>query len=330
MLNGADVTRTLSNMNPGTDLDRVGWNLLGNPFPSAIDWDVFSTGDYDAQVAVWDQEGAGNYIYWNGTLGSLTDGLIPAQNGFFVKTATDGAALTIPLAAQVHFVRDLYKSSVANALELRADGNNYYDATFVHFNSNATAAFDSQYDAFKLAGLETAPQFYSLAAGYKLSINELPFEGNEVVDLGFNCGVAGTYSITASGMESFSSSTPILLEDLKLNTIQDLRLDPVYSFNYATGDNNNRFKLHFKNATGIDNPVNSGITVYSFDRTVVINNTTGLAGEVRIFDLTGRELKDAGMNSSSITRIPMQVSIGTYIVKVTTAKGSVNQKVFIK
>jgi hypothetical protein len=208
MLNCYDVTRTLSNMNTSSDVNRVGWNLLGNPFPSAIDWDMFSTGAYDAQVAVWDQAGAGNYIYWNGSVGSLTNGIIPAQNGFFVKTATNGASLTIPMAAQVHSPMALYKDAVANALELRANGNNYYDATFVHFNSNATADFDNQYDAFKLEGLETAPQLYNMAAGHNLSINELPFEGNEVVNLGFKCGVAGTYSLNASGMESFSSINP--------------------------------------------------------------------------------------------------------------------------
>ncbi|MHC1774642.1 MAG: T9SS type A sorting domain-containing protein [Lentimicrobium sp.] len=329
MLNGSDITRTLSNMNPGTDLNRIGWNLLGNPFPSAIDWDVFSTGDYDGQVAVWD-EVYGNYRKWNGTTGDLPGGIIPAQQGFFVKTSIDGAALTIPLGAQLHNPMNLYKDAVANALELRANGNNYGDATFVHFNSNATADFDSQYDAFKLEGLATAPQLYNMAAGYKLSINELPFEGNEVVNLGFKCGVAGTYSLNASGLESFSSSTPILLEDLKLNVIQDLRLNPVYSFNYATNDSEARFKLHFKAATGIADPANSGIFVYSYEHTVVINNTTNLNGEIRIFDMTGRELKDAGMSAASETRLPLQVAVGTYIVKVTTARGTVNQKVYVK
>jgi len=327
-LNDMDITRTLANTNPGGDVDRVGWNLLGNPFPSAIDWDAFSTGDYDAQVAVWDEAVAGNYIYWNGTVGSLADGIIPTQNGFFVKTATDGASITIPMAAQVHSPMALYKDAVANALELRATGNNYYDATYVHFNDYATAAFDSNYDAFKLEGLETAPQLYSIA-DYKLSINELPFEGNEIVKVGFTCGVAGTYSVTASGMESFSGSTPILLEDLKLNTLQDLRLNPVYSFNYQPGDNENRFNLHFKSSTGLVDGLNTGISVYSYDHTVVITNTTGLAGDVRIYDLAGRELLNANIGSSTTTRIPMQVALGTYVVKVITSSGTVNQKVFI-
>ena len=327
-LNSVDVTRTLSNVNPGSEVNRVGWNLLGNPFPSAIDWDAFSTGDYDAQVAVWDEAVAGNYIYWNGSVGSLTDGIIPAQNGFFVKTETNGASITIPLAAQVHSPQVLYKNAVSNALELRADGNNYYDATYVHFNDYATASFDSNYDAFKLDGLETAPQLYTIA-DYKLSINELPFEGNEIVKVGFTCGDAGTYTVTASGMESFSGSTPILLEDRKLNLFQDLRLNPSYSFNYQPGDNENRFNLHFKSSTGIVDGINSGISVYSYDHTVIITNTTGLAGDVRIYDLAGRELLNTSIGSSTTTRIPMQVAIGTYVVKVINSSGTVNQKVFI-
>ena len=330
VLNGYDVTRTLSNVNPGTDLNYVGWNLIGNPFPSAIDWDAFSTGDYDAQVAVWDQSGAGNYIYWNGSVGSLTNGIIPAQNAFFVKTSVNGANITVPMFAQVHSPAVLFKSAVANSLELRANGNNYFDATYVHFNEAASANFDSRFDAFKLEGLETAPQLYSIAGGYNLSINELPFEGNEVVSLGFRCGVDGTYTINASGMDNFSSSTPILLEDLKLNTIQDLRVNPVYAFNYNTTDNDARFKLHFKAATGINDPVNNGIFVYSFERTVVINNTTGLNGQVQIFDMTGRQIAVNEMNNATVTRIPVSAAIGNYIVKVTTAQGTVNQKVFIK
>ncbi|GAB1403086.1 hypothetical protein MASR1M74_02640 [Lentimicrobium sp.] len=327
-LNTSDVTRTLSSVNPGNDLDRIGWNLLGNPFPSAIDWDYIPAGHFDAQVAVWDESGAGNYIYWNGSVGSLVDGLIPTQNGFFVKTNFDGATLTIPIEAQVHHSAPLYKNAVSNTLELRAEGNNYYDAIFVRFNEFATSGFDHDFDAFKLDGLETAPQLYTIA-DYRLSINELPFEGNEIVKVGFTCGIAGTYTLKATGIESFSGSTPILLEDTKLNIFHDLRLNPEYSFNYQPGDNANRFNLHFKSSTGLVDGIDSGIRVFSHDHTVVINNTTGMAGEVQIYDLSGRELLHTNIGSSTSTRIPMQVAIGTYVVKVITPSATVNQKVFI-
>ncbi|MBK7213171.1 MAG: hypothetical protein IPH88_07740 [Bacteroidales bacterium] len=84
--------------------------------------------------------------------------------------------------------------------------------------------------------------------GHVLSINALPQQ--DVIDLGFKCGVNGTYTITSEGMESFDATTPIWLEDLKTGATQNLRTNPVYSFNYATGEAENRFKLHFKSANG--------------------------------------------------------------------------------
>ncbi|HOP14814.1 MAG TPA: T9SS type A sorting domain-containing protein, partial [Lentimicrobium sp.] len=322
----------LSYANTSGDPDRVGWNLLGNPFQSAIDWDIVlngpgSTPVVDAAVYVWD---GAQYVSYNGYAGSLTDGIIPPQNGFFVKAIGDGLSLTIPLYARVHSNIEFYKASPANLLSLRANGNGYKDETFIRFNSAATPLFDGRHDAYKLWGLSNAPQLYSIVPGDVLSINELPFEGNEVVNLGFKCGVGGTYSITASGMESFSASTPVMLEDLKLNTIQDLRQNPVYNFTYNTSDNENRFRVHFKASTGINDPSLGGISVYSYNHTVVITNTTGFDGDVRIYDLAGRELINTNMGSRMTTRIPVQAVIGTYIVKVITEKGTVNHKVFIR
>jgi hypothetical protein len=332
IFNTDDVTHNLSYANTSGDPDRVGWNLLGNPFQSAIDWDIVlngpgSTPVVDAAVYVWD---GAQYVSYNGYAGSLTDGIIPPQNGFFVKAIGDGLSLTIPLYARVHSNIEFYKASPANLLSLRANGNGYKDETFIRFNSAATPLFDGRHDAYKLWGLSNAPQLYSIVPGDVLSINELPFEGNEVVNLGFKCGVGGTYSITASGMESFSASTPVMLEDLKLNTIQDLRQNPVYNFTYNTSDNENRFRVHFKASTGINDPSLGGISVYSYNHTVVITNTTGFDGDVRIYDLAGRELINTNMGSRMTTRIPVQAVIGTYIVKVITEKGTVNHKVFIR
>ncbi len=331
VFNSNDVTKTLSYQNMGGDPDRAGWNLLGNPFQSAISWNamvgIIPAAVVEAAVYVWD---GAQYVSWNGFTGELTDGIIPAQNGFFVKAMVDQEIFNIPLSARVHSNIPFYKSNLANLLKLSANGNNFSDAAFIRFNEAATPLFDGQHDAYKLWGLNEAPQLYSIVPGDVLSINELPFEGNEVVNLGFRCGVGGTYSITASGMESFNASTPVMLEDLKINTIQDLRQNPVYNFTYNTSDNENRFRVHFKAATGINDPSLGGISVYSYNHTVVITNTTGLAGDVRIYDLAGRELINTSIGSQMTTRIPMQAVIGTYIVKVITEKGTVNHKVFIR
>jgi hypothetical protein len=323
-LNSTSVTAPLvfnSGVNPT-------WNLLGNPFQSAIDWDNLSfAGSVGGSVAVYN---GSTYNYWNGSAGFLTDGIIPAGNGFFVSTTANGSSVTIPLASRVHSNIPFYKESAANLLAIQTNGNGSEDHVYVHFNDNATPGYDTQFDAQKLWGLEEAPQIYSTTNSDVLAINELPMEGNEVVSIGFKCNTTGQYSLNATGIETFDYSTPIILEDLKLNTKQDLRKNAVYSFDYDAADDANRFKLHFKSTTGIIDETNSEISVYSFVRDVVVNNSTALAGEAWVYDMAGREMAHTSLSSQAKTTIPMHVAVGAYMVKVVTAKATVNQKVFIK
>jgi hypothetical protein len=323
-LNSTPVTTPLvfnSGVNPT-------WNLLGNPFQSPIDWDNLSfAGSVGGAVAVYTGT---TYIYWNGTAGGLSGGIIPAQNGFFVTTTANGSSVTIPLSARVHNAAPFLKDGTTNLLALQASGNGSDDETFVHFNDNATNGYDSEFDAKKLWGLVEIPQIYSITGSDELAINELPLEGNEVVNVGFKCNTTGQYSINAKGIETFDNATPIILEDVKLNTTQDLRKNPVYGFDYNAGDDANRFKLHFKSTTGIIDATNSGISVYSFAHDVVVNNSTTLAGEIWVYDMAGRVLAHESLNSLTKTTIPLQVSAGAYLVKVVTAKATVNQKVLIK
>jgi hypothetical protein len=271
-----------------------------------------------------------NYIYWNGTAGGLSGGIIPAQNGFFVTTTSNGSSVTIPLAARVHNAVALLKEGASSLLALQVSGNGSEDQMFVHFNDIASAGYDSQYDARKLWGSEEVPQIYSITGSAELAINELPKEGNEVVNVGFKCNTNGTYNLNTTGTETFDYSTPIILEDLKFNTTQDLRKTPVYSFSYDVSDNANRFRLHFQSTTGINDPANSGISVYNFEQDVVVINSTNLDGDVWLFDMAGRKLAHSSIGSNSKTSIPMQVAAGAYIVKVVTSKATVSQKVFIE
>ncbi len=327
VLNSSTVTSTLSKQNPGVDPNRVGWNLLGNPYSSAIDWDLTSHSAIDASVYVWN---GAQYVSWNGTTGALTDGIIPAENGFFAKTAVNGTTLTIPLASRVHSAVGFYKSALADLLELTAEGNSNTDKTFVHFNEQASAAFDNQYDAYKLFGNDNAPQLYSMITGDVLSINELPMAGNEVVDLGFKCNTTGIYTISATGTDNFSSAVPVFLQDVKLDITQDLKINPVYSFSYVAGEPENRFRLLFLDVTGIEEPTTAVIRVYSFDKTVVIENADLLTGTIGIYDITGRELYTQKLAGQVTTYIPLQVVTGTYIVKVISAKAAANTKVHIR
>lgn len=326
VLNSLPVTSTLAKQNPGIDPFRVGWNLLGNPYTSAIDWDLTTHSAIDGSVYVWDGT---QYLSWNGTTGSLTGGIIPAENSFFAKTMVNGATLSIPLAARVHSNTGFYKSAVTNLLELTVEGDTYSDKTFVHFNDQATPGFDNQFDAYKLFGNDDTPQLYSIIQGNILSINELPIAGNEVVKLGFKNNSDGIYTISALGTDNFPSHISVTLQDVKLNVFQDLKVNPEYAFSYEAGEAENRFRLQFLDITGLKDPVNQDFTIFSFDKTVVIENSSLLKGIISIYDISGRELYTQKLGGSVTTYIPLQVTTGTYIVKVHSPTGAVTAKVHI-
>ncbi|NPD85379.1 hypothetical protein HNS38_11440 [Lentimicrobium sp. L6] len=72
------------------DLDYGGvggnWNLIGNPFPSAVDWDDenWLTTNTTGAVYIWDSTfNNGDYRVYNGSTGDLTNGVIPMSQSFF-------------------------------------------------------------------------------------------------------------------------------------------------------------------------------------------------------------------------------------------------------
>jgi hypothetical protein len=253
------------------------------------------------------------------------------MQGFFVKATSDGATLTIPQASRVHS-SSFYKNteSLSNVLSLSVSGNGYQDKAVVMFNEAASTGFDSDYDAYKLLGIAEAPQLYSIIPDNKLTVNSLPsIVADAGVALGIVVGVQASYTFTASGIESFETSTPVLLEDLKANTTQDLRQNPVYSFIAAPGDDQHRFNLIFKQPTGISEIDRSLVAIFSNRDEVNIRNPKSLQGSVEMFDVTGRLINRSLLSGSMLEKIHMANHSGIVVVKVVSEKGVFTGKVFV-
>lgn len=77
-------------------------------------------------------------------------------------------------------------------------------------------------------------------------------------------------------------------------------------------------------------PGNTGIRVFGYEETIVVENTEGISGTVTIFDHTGRELKSQLLGKQSMTKFTIPAAFGVYIVKINTASGPVNTKVFLR
>lgn len=343
MLNAGDYTTGQSGF---YDLEHTaghGLNLICNPYPSALNADIQNWPQANQKIAqsvwVWDPD-LGNYRYWNGSDGSntsgygtLTGGIIPAMQGFFILATSNNPWLTIPQSSRVNSNQAYYKESSfpANTLKLEVSGNDYKDIAFVSFNQQATDEYDNNYDVQKLYGLNEAPQLYSIISEEVLSINTLsPFENTTTVDFGFECNTSAVFTINASEMESFEENISIFLEDKMSSTMHDFDENSSYTFAHDPLYETDRFVLHFFAPNNIVELQNDDVNIFAFNNFVNVEPQNAINGNVFIYNLLGQEIKTASLIQGEVTRIKMDSNAGYLIVKVVTENSVVSKKVFIK
>jgi hypothetical protein len=82
--------------------------------------------------------------------------------------------------------------------------------------------------------------------------------------------------------------------------------------------------------TGIDINDIPGLKIYSFDKVIYLESTTGLTGEAVVYDIAGREIGAHRLSGQLVTQIPVAAVSGVYLVKVRTSNGLINKKVFVR
>lgn len=340
-----DFTGTLINSNvspaltytPGSD-PCVGCNLIGNPFTSAINGDITAAGwnrvNVNDYIEVWD-DASGNYLTWNGVTGSLTNGIVPAMQGFWVKTNGSSPSITIPLTARTHSSQNLYKSSSLNdqiSLKVQCE-NGLSDNVNIYFSNTANNSLDEAIDVPKLFGsVQEAPQLYSYIGSNKYSINAMGSFTSVTIPLGFEPRVNGYFFIKAAELSSFAPGTTIYLQDLKTGTITDLLLDDTYFFNANTSDNVNRFNLLFNTTVGIsDNNTSLANNIYSYGKDIFVDCGEAKVKQISIYNTIGQLIYSVN-NTTGMFKYTLNGdnTTGYYIVKVITDKNVNSEKVFVK
>jgi hypothetical protein len=269
-----------------TNLDD-NWNLVGNPYPSAIDaLDFLNLNtNINGNVRLWTHGtplsssnsntiyssyafnyNVNDYVTYNGT-GSTPPGFngkIGAAQSFLVTmndgpTASSTVTFNNSLRNAAHNNSQFYRqanATTSSSLERNriwlslAGSNNIGVTTLVGYVDNATLGEDRLFDAsYKVTN---ALAIYSWIDDKSVLINgrPTPFDDSDVVPLGATIPSDGNYTIGIAEIDGLFASTnqEIYLEDTELNVIHDLRLNP-YTFSALTGNYDNRFKLRYQNAT---------------------------------------------------------------------------------
>lgn len=301
-----------------------GWNLVGNPYPSPIDWDAASG---------WTKTNVDNATYRhvnNATWASYVGGVgvnggsryIPSCQGFFVGVNSGFTVGTLNMtnAVRTHSTSTFYKDEVSDIVRLEVSGNGFKDETVIRFLDAATSEYDGQWDAHKLFGDVTeAPAIYSSENGM-MSINSLP-ETN-TVPVSVKAGVPGEFTITATETSEFGD---VNLEDLLTGSITDLKNNS-YTFNYDMSLDN-RFIVHFTPLAVGENPADL-INIYSSQKDVYVSVPANTKGDIVVYNLMGQEVVRTMINGVS-NKISLNKS-AYYVVKVVSNEAVVTKKVFVR
>jgi hypothetical protein len=270
------------------------FNLIGNPYPSALSADLFmsdpaNVGVVDASIYLWThntpitayQYTSNDYAVYNymgavGTSSAINSGINPyIPNGriasgqsFFIKGLSNGTATFRNSMRLVgnnsQFFRTTDENSNYSIQDLEKhriwldiiENQVNYKQTLIGYCENATNGIDRGFDStFLPAG--NAVNLYSINGEDKLIIQgrTLPFVNTDEIPLGFISANSGDFIIRLYDFDGLFSNQDIYLRDNYLNVVHNLK-ESNYSFTSTPGTFENRFVLVYTNAT-LSNPSNN-------------------------------------------------------------------------
>lgn len=284
------------------------WNFIGNPYPSAIDFEDFhfeNSALIDGAAYLWSQwsppldSNPGNQVQnfnqndyaiitvgSGGTAGASGEtplGYIPSGQGFFVHALNTGI-VTFKNNARIPLENNndqFFRAAQTNAnrlwVNLTSD-NGVFNQILVAYVDGATNGFDGySYDAPRNLSTGNAASlvtFVENVTNQQFAIqgkdpNSLTIE--EVIPLGFSTSITQPtiYKLSIADLEGeFLTNQTIYLKDNLLNLYHDLSASD-YSFVSQTGTFNNRFEVVFQNQTLSD----GGIDLQPNDLSIIeLNN----------------------------------------------------------
>jgi hypothetical protein len=249
-----------------------GYNLVGNPYPSSIDWSTFSNSVSTAPIYGSNvnptiyilNPATSNYDTYNATTHIATgiaSKTIPSGQGFFVQANNSSPTLTFNESAKTNTQvtgSNLLMGTPASQtaynsylrLKLVADSNNYNDFV-IGFNATSTTIYDSNVDSRFLPGLGSNDSIGAISSdSIKTSAKWVPFPKNstaQVIKLFVSAKASGQYKLQRSDFRAIPAIYDVWLMDKYVKDSLDVKHNTTYIFDIDLSDTasygNSRFMI---------------------------------------------------------------------------------------
>ncbi|MDI6032636.1 T9SS sorting signal type C domain-containing protein [Flavobacterium sp. LB2P84] len=304
-------------------------NLIGNPYPSAIDANLFinaNNGILEGTIYFWTHNTAisnnlytsDDYAVYNslggvGTSASLSsgvnntkpDGKIASAQAFFVTGINGGGMAKFNNNMRMigqnssFFKLNATKKTKINEIERHRIWLDLYNSEgafkqiLLGYATGATDDFDNSFDGESFNGNEYL-DFYSIIQDKNLVIQgrALPFEETDEIKLGYTTTIAGAFTIKIDQADELLARQNVFVEDKSNNRIVNLKNENL-TFNTVVGIFNDRFVLRFTDKTLTLNELEKdkeSVLVFNENQQLQVNSTKEFIDEISIYDLAGRKI----------------------------------------
>ncbi|MBW4361110.1 hypothetical protein [Flavobacterium taihuense] len=298
-------------------------NLIGNPYPSAVDAETFMEDNASViygGLYFWTHNSAPTqtgtvYSYASSDYAVFTllgstgvagiaapVGQIASGQSFFVGSKiagnfvfNNGMRISDPGSNSQFFKITKTKKTVKkekNRVWLNlSNAGGAFKQLLVGYMDGATNGLDNLYDGVSFSG-NSYVDFYSINNEKTLTIQgrALPFDKTDEVPLGYKATIDGAFEISIDKVDGALANQAVYIEDKVANVIYNLKNGP-YSFTTLKGTFNDRFVLRYADKTtlGTDSFDTSGksVIVSVKNHQIKINSFEETIAAVMVYDLKG-------------------------------------------
>lgn len=352
--NNGDISVALSFSGDG-DADND-WNLLGNPYPSAISADTFladNSTNIGGSIYFWThntiEDGTADnteddYAMYNsggGTAatsgGSAPDGNIASGQGFFAQALAGGTVsnlftnkMRIAGSNNTFFKSSKKKvkkdSNKRDRVWLNLTVDNSFSQILVGFFDDASNGVDRKYDGNRFIG-KTTLNFYSLIDDQYFGIQGLStLKRKTTIPLGFSTSKTGAFKIAIPKKEGKLEKAKIILFDKLLDVKH--RLDKAdYEFSSSTaGVYDERFELIIKPKKVKNNGNSKKIRIKKKGNRLYVESLIEdvKLKRISVYSLKGHKFYDKKINDyEAVIKLKKIKKRRIYVLKVRLSSGKI-------
>jgi uncharacterized delta-60 repeat protein len=337
-INNGDITYGSLGNSTGNIIDPLGgnitrgWHLVSNPYPSPITFGLsnnsLSNMGFDAQIQIWD---AVNNVF----IPSVNNTIIPVGQGFQIRNS-GGSSLNFTTTNSMRTTTSatFYEMPWEQFTTITLENTQHAMQTVIFFHPEATDGYDNKMEANRLFGGTEVPVLYTITDGNeKMAFNGYAplFNENKTVIMGiYDGGTPGLFSLRFQDLNTMQSTT-VTLEDTKLNTFTQMNEGSVYPFTTETGDERNRFRVHFNMLndailvsqtpslfTIFPNPVEESVTVTFSDEEQ--------AYRIQLHDISGKIImsREIPSGTKNLQLNTQTLASGIYLMEIISGSGERN------